>query len=364
MRNITIRTALVALILLLAQTAFAQVVNVRGTVLDQQGKPLAGATVQLLNPDTGRKYEMKTNQRGEYQQVGILLGNYSVAVIVNGEKVFSQDKIFNPTQQDSVLDIDLSKVGGGIPGGAPPTGAPKVSEEQKKEIAKVEEENKKIRSLNQMLKDADAAKAAGNLDQAISIMQQATSMAPDKELLWIRMADYTMAAQKWPDAIVAQEKAIALITAQPPEKQNKQALAALYNNLGQAYAKSGKPKEALAQYTKAAEVNPAGAAMYYFNLGAVLTNTGHVDEANTAFDKAIAADPNYADAYYQKGVNLLGKGKVEPKTGKVVYPEEAPAALNKYLELQPQGKYAQSAKEIIASMGEEVQTRYKAGKKK
>jgi tetratricopeptide (TPR) repeat protein len=106
--------------------------------------------------------------------------------------------------------------------------------------------------------------------------------------------------------------------------------------------------------------------MYFFNEGAVLTNLGKLDEAIQAFDKTIAADPTRADAYYQKGVNLLGKATLG-KDGKMVPAPGTAEALNKYLELAPTGKFAQPAKDLLASIGAPVQTSYgtqkKSGKK-
>jgi tetratricopeptide (TPR) repeat protein len=101
--------------------------------------------------------------------------------------------------------------------------------------------------------------------------------------------------------------------------------------------------------------------MYYFNLGAVLTNAGKYDDAVAAFDKSIAADPNKADAYYQKGVNLLGKAKLG-SDGKMQAPPGTAEAFNKYLELQPEGPYAQPAKDMLASIGAKVETTYGKGK--
>ena len=122
-------------------------------------------------------------------------------------------------------------------------------------------------------------------------------------------------------------------------------LAAYYNNLGQAEARTGQLDEAVKSYDLAAQQNPAGAAQYYYNQGAVLTNVGKVDAANAAFDKSIAADPTKADAYYQKGVNLINKATTDPKTGKVIPAPGTEEALNKYLELQPTGQFADGAKE-------------------
>ena len=131
-------------------------------------------------------------------------------------------------------------------------------------------------------------------------------------------------------------------------------------DLGQAEARTGQLDESVKAYDQAAALNPPGAAQYYYNLGAVLTNTGKIDDAVQAFDKALSLDPNKADAYYWKGVNMLGKAKLEGN--KMIAPPGTAEAFNKYLQLQPTGQYAEPAKQMLASMGETVETSF--GKKK
>ena len=94
-----------------------------------------------------------------------------------------------------------------------------------------------------------------------------------------------------------------------------------------------------------------------------MTNSGKVDEANAAFDKSIAADPTKADAYYQKGVNLINKATTDPKTGKVIPAAGTEEALNKYLELQPTGQFADGAKSMLQYIGSSIETSYGKGKK-
>ena len=84
------------------------------------------------------------------------------------------------------------------------------------------------------------------------------------------------------------------------------------------------------------------------------------DDAIAAFDKCIAADPNRADAYYQKGVNLMGKATLQGD--KMIAPPGTAEAFQKYLELAPTGPNAQSAKDMLASIGASVETSF--GKKK
>jgi tetratricopeptide (TPR) repeat protein len=133
--------------------------------------------------------------------------------------------------------------------------------------------------------------------------------------------------------------------------------------LADAYAKSGQTDKAVEQYAAAAAADPPNAAGYYYNEGAVLTNTGKVDEAIAAFDKSIQLDPKRADSYYWKGVDMIGKATTG-KDGKMVAPSGTEEAFNKYLELQPDGKYAQASKDMLASIGASVQTSYGKTKKK
>ena len=110
----------------------------------------------------------------------------------------------------------------------------------------------------------------------------------------------------------------------------------------------------MTNYNKAAQLDPTHAATYFFNEGAILTNAGKVDDAIAAFDKVIAADPTKAAAYYWKGVNLIGKATL--KGDKMVAPEGTAEAFQKYLELEPEGKLAQPAKDMLASIGATVET--------
>ncbi len=82
-----------------------------------------------------------------------------------------------------------------------------------------------------------------------------------------------------------------------------------------------------------------GPAVSYFNSCVLSYNAGKMDEAIAACDKAIALDPGKADAYFVKGSALYGNGKVG-SDGKYEVPPGTVEALNKYLELAPNGGHA------------------------
>ena len=74
------RFLIVAAFLLLAAPSFAQKFTgeVRGTVRDQSGAVVPGATVTLTNEETGVSRTMATTEAGTYQFPDIQSGNYQV----------------------------------------------------------------------------------------------------------------------------------------------------------------------------------------------------------------------------------------------------------------------------------------------
>ena len=65
-----------------ASLALAQTTgSVKGVCKDLEGKPIAGAQVQWTGTDTGRTYNIKTNNKGEYFSLGISPGKYNVKLV-------------------------------------------------------------------------------------------------------------------------------------------------------------------------------------------------------------------------------------------------------------------------------------------
>lgn len=357
--------AAVSLALSLSAWGQAGLATVRGTVKDEQGKPMEGATVLLKAKEVNLSYTMKTDKKGEFYSIGIRPEIYKATLMKGDVELWVSDnyQVRLATEGSvNILDFDLQR----LKKEAGKSGPAKLTEEQKRQIEELQKENMKIGNLNQMMASAQAAQDAKQWDQAISIMNQAAAADATRHEIWGKLCEVEVGGGKLTDAETHCKQAITLGDAQP--NVDKTRLAGYHNNLGQAYAKGGKTKDAMEEYTKASQTDPTGAAKYYFNLGAVLTNTFKTDDAIAAFDKAIAADPNYADAYYWKATNLINKAKVEkdPKTGKdkMVAPAGTAEAYQKYLELAPQGQFAQSVKDVLTMIGAEVQTSYKKEKVK
>jgi len=360
-------------------TVFAQASgSVKGVCKDAQGTPIVDAIVVYANQDNGQKYTLKTNKKGEYFSLGISPGKYNVTLYKNADdqKAAKESDHVNGFQvqlDENTLDFDIKKEQENQAKGQG------LTPEQLKQIQEQQEKQKKevntVKSLNDKLNAAKTAADAGDYETAIAALNDATQIDPNRDLIWFKLGDYyRMSATKQTDpaekqkrlgsAVDSYQKAVQLKQAAPADKDpaaTAKTLAAYYNNLAEAYAKSGKTDDAVKTYALAAQTDPTAASQYYFNTGAVLTNAGKVDDAITAFDKVIASDPSKADAYYWKGVNMIGKATLQGD--KMVAPAGTAEAFQKYLELQPTGTYADAAKQMLTSIGSAVETSFGSKKK-
>jgi len=221
----------------------------------------------------------------------------------------------------------------------------------------------KNKELNESFNAGMEAKRLQDWPTAITQLARAAELDPAQHVVWANLAEAqsSLAQSKVgaerdkanEDAIASYNKALEL----QPEN------AGYHNNLGLALVKAGKVDEGKQELSKAAELDPTKGGMYYFNLGAVMINTGNTDGAIEAFKKATEVDPTHADAYYQLGTAMVGAatikddGSVEPAPGTV-------EAFKKYVELKPAGPFAESARQMIQSLTQGVETSYESDDKK
>ena len=368
MRNLAV---FAACFLGLAAAASAQVSGLEGTVKDPDGKPIAGAIVHIERLDIKGNYNVKTDKKGHYGHYGLPLGDYKLSVEVDGKTVdyLTVNKIHTKLGDPQVVPFNLQRPqqaqssggGGGQLAAPPPEKDRSMSKEQREAMDKANKEREAQIAKNKALNDAFQAGKTGmeskNYDAAIEGFKKASELeGGNQPVVWSNLAEaYATAAKEKPtdaanlrtQAIEAYKKALELKADDP----------SLYNNYALVLGYQKQIPEAQAALEKAAQLDPPGAGRYYYNLGAVLVNTGQNDAAGTAFKKAIDADPNYADAQYQYGIYLVSQAKTEA-SGKVDPVPGTIDAFQKYLELKPDGPFAESAKGMIQMLGGTVQTNF------
>jgi hypothetical protein len=88
--------------------------SVKGVCKDTDGKPVAGGLVIFANQDTGQKFTLNTNAKGEYFSLGLSPGNYNVTLYRNADDAKANKELFHVnkfpvTLSDNTLDFDLKK---------------------------------------------------------------------------------------------------------------------------------------------------------------------------------------------------------------------------------------------------------------
>src|SRR5882757_1993112 len=350
--------ALMTTLIFLASTATAwsqaTAGKVQGKVTDG-GKPVADAQVTLTNADNGRTFKMKTDQNGQFTGVGIPFGVYDEDVTA-GEKRFKA-KVQVKGEGGAVDDLSVEMTAG-KPGAGP----------SKEELEKMKSEREKALGENALIAQLNPALQAKDWATAEPILTKLIAMNPNRWDYQQALGNAQFSEGKYDEAVATFDKAIPIAenaTKTDPKAdpaKAKTGVAQMLTNEGNAYLKLKKNDKAIEAYTKAASMDP-NPATAYFNICATQYNTGNTQGALVACDKAIAADPNRADAYFIKGSLLVGDSKLD-KEGKLQAPAGTSEALNKYLELAPDGPHANDVKAMLQAIGAKIETTYHEKKKK
>jgi len=357
-------------VLLLSLVSFGQQSSLEGDVKGDDGSALKGALVKIERKDIKGSYKVKTDKKGHFFHAGLPLGVYRVTLEVDGKDRDSVDNVRTKLGDSTTVNFDLKAVAdkqqslakAAETGQLSKEQARELSPEQKASLEKAMKEREQAMAKNKALNDAFnqgvQALAGKQYDAAIQAFTKASEMDPKQHVIWAQMAEAYMGVgasktgaeqeQAYAKGLESYNKAIELKPDDP----------AYHNNYALALAKAKKFPEAQAELNKAAQLDPANAGRYYYNLGAVLVNTGQTEPAGEAFKKAIETNPDYADAHYQYGVYLISKAQTTAD-GKVTPVPGTKEAFEKYLELKPDGPFAEQAKGMLSMIGAQLQTEYK-----
>lgn len=299
--------------LALAHPAFAQGGMIQGVVRDAKGEPIENAKVIIeLTEGTNRKFETKTNKKGEYVQVGLPSGPYKVTAEKDRLASFAMARVRAGAQITTNLVL------------APGSG---LSAEA---VAKMAE-------LQKVFDQGLAAQRAANYDDAVAAFTHATELDPTCAQCYNNVGLSLTSKKEYDKAEAAYKKAVEI------DAKNADA----YNGLANIYNAQRKFDLAAEASAKAVEIAGAaggaaggGSADALFNQGVILWNSGKVADAKKQFEAAIAADANHAESHYQLAMALVNEGNLKG----------AGAEFDAYLKLAPNGPNAAQAKALVAQL--------------
>jgi|SwirhisoilCB3_FD_contig_121_209346_length_1251_multi_3_in_0_out_0_2 tetratricopeptide (TPR) repeat protein len=302
--------------LAVATPALAQSTGmVKGVVTDDKGQPVDGAKVSIeMNGGTGRRYESKTNKKGEYIQIGLTGGSYKITAEkdkLGSAPVTVNVRVNTTAQADLVLGV--------------------ASAAASKEAAE------KNAQLKKVFDEGVALSSAGKHDEAIAKFNEAIGVSATCYDCYNNIG-YSYAQKKdWEKAEAAYKKSTEI---KPDDATAHSGLATVYN----AERKFDLAAEEGAKATQLAGNLSAGggggSADAQYNQGVILWNSGKIADAKKAFEGAVAANPNHAEAHYQLGMALVNEGNMAG----------AATEFETYLKLAPEGPNAATAKSLVAQL--------------
>lgn len=380
------------------QPSAAKMGKIHGSVINPTGQPQTGGTVSL-STDGGAtlKYTFPVDETGSYSgqaPEGTYMVLYRAADTPVGKMVDSIRGVKIVAGQDATQDLDMSR----------PEYISKLPPDEQKQLAELKKQNAEALKTNALIKSLNADLQAVSADRQaidgavqaaaqqlgasasradvekkaaeiktekytdiVTLMTKDSALKPDEALLWSQLGFGQAGLMQYDNAIAAYKKAIDLETAAKKPRMN--VIGQAQEGLGEVYARTGKVPEANAAFDAAVKADPAHTNLYLKNQAIIFFQQANSAAQVAAADTAIKADPNPNDpdlavVYYVKGQGLVQNATIDPKTQRIVLPAECTAAYQKYLELAPNGPFAQEVAGILQQAGEKVSSSYSASKHK
>jgi tetratricopeptide (TPR) repeat protein len=207
---------------------------------------------------------------------------------------------------------------------------------------------------------------SGHTDEAVTACSRAVAAEPDRLETYQVLGTLQSNLDRSQDAIRTYEKGIAIAlenahASRPSLKSNINShhvgdpsrsigesvrAAQMMQSLGNLYFQLKKYRRAAELFSQSAPLHPYP-VLPLFNLCATLFDLNDFSAAVTACDRAIEADPKLADPYYVKAAALAGEAV---RNGRLKPSNQTAATLEKYLQLAPDGFYANDARALLKQM--------------
>ncbi|HYV40578.1 MAG TPA: tetratricopeptide repeat protein [Thermoanaerobaculia bacterium] len=314
MKNtLRIFAALLALLLTAEAKAGTQG-RATGKVVDSAGNPVEGAKITVTTPSIRNfKLSVTTKKDGTY---GFIVNDATMLydlkiekegfVAVNlAKQKFSTVEITNVPRQTLLKASEAPSGKAGAAAGAAPSTSDQAA------VA--------YNAAVDLLNSGDKAGAEAKLKEAVA-------KNPDLPQAWQALAVVAHQNKDWAKTLEYGQKALDL----DPSATN------LYGMMTDAAEKSGDKKAAAEWRKKYDEANPDSPEMLY-NKGVEAYNKGKMNDAEAALSKAVEAKPDLAMGHFLLGMVSFNLNKKAA----------AREHLQKYLELDPNGKEAATAKELL-----------------
>ena len=261
----------------------------QGTVVDEEKRPLEGATIQLIDVVRGRGRDTETNDQGEFR-LRVLPGEYEVTVEKEnypGVQEILRFRTGTPTTRDYQLVIDVTPAEGAFRQGVAAFNAGNLEE-----AARAFEEAAEL-APGLMQAHTNLAAAYGGLgrdEDALRELEKAVELTPNSFQVSVQLGATYARLSRFEDAIGTFETAMAM-----EHQVSDPAVHDAWMNLGTLYFMRERTRDAIGAYEKALASNPSSARAL-LSLGKGHFNVGETTEAVERFRQVVEVAPESQEA--------------------------------------------------------------------
>lgn len=310
MRELKLSLAALMVVLLGALPVMAQTGRIGGTVKDDKGQPLKGATVVAENPSASPpSFSATTDDKGRFSIIGLRAGTWKLTASAPGfQPSVGQVPIRTIGQPNPPVEFTLAA--GAAGGGGALAGV-------------------NTKELQAELAAADAKMQANDYDGAIAAYQGMIAKVPALTALHLQVGRAQRLKKDYNGALETYAK----IPAGDPNAEKAKV------EIGMTNLEKGDLPAADAALSEAAQSMSAGREVFY-NLGEVKFAKGETDEAMKWYQRAVDVDANWAKPYFKLGLGKLQKA-------------DTPGAIQmmeKVIAVEPMSAEAAQAKALIEQL--------------
>ncbi len=303
-----------AILLISSGLALAQagrgVARMGGSVIDKDGKPVAGAKITaVFDQPGGSTFEATTDKKGEWGIMGVGTGSWVITASAPGFLPVSTGAQISQLSKNPkiVLKLEKQAAGSGI----------------------VQDE-----ATFQTLEEGNAFFKDGKYDTALMMYEEFLAKNPGAYQVLLNIGDCYREKGEFETAI--QKYNLLIEQAAADTAMGKTIGAKGLAAIGLCYLKQDKLAESQEYFKKSIEMAPQDENLPY-NVAEIYFSNQQIDDAIRYFEMAIQIKPDWADPYLRVAFAYLNKGDNV----------KAAENLEKFIKLEPETERTAQAKAIL-----------------
>ncbi len=285
--------------------------RMRGIVIDEDGKHVANASVQIVwHQNQDIKKETRTNKKGRFAFSGLAGGNWQIFITAEGYRDKQQMAAIQQVPNNPAIKIVMKK--------------PSVKVAVKK----------KSKSDTGLIEKGKQLFAEAKYNEAQEAFEKFLAKNPGYYQTYLLIGNCHKEKGEYDQALANYKKANS-----EQDGTDTKLMAQVHAAAGDLYIRKNDLKTAQEYFKKSLELDPKDEILAY-NVGEIFFSNGKTDEAVHYFKLSSSVKPEWALPHLKIGYAYLNSEDYK----------NAVASFKKFLELDPQSNEAVAVKELVKSL--------------